>query len=114
VALKGYRSLIAAPDGHVDVNPTGNAGLATAGTGDVLTGIVAGFLAQGLPPADALRCSVYLHGVSADLVSRDLGEISLVASDVIEYLPEAILSITHPRDPGRADAGEDHPDPSRS
>ncbi len=108
VVLKGYRSLIAAPDGHVAINPTGNAGLATAGSGDVLTGIVAGFLAQGLSVRDALCCAVYLHGLSADLASHDLSEISLVASDVIEYLPEAILRTARPSrplsPPGREDA----------
>lgn len=107
VVLKGYRSLIAAPDGHVDINPTGNAGLATAGSGDVLTGMVAGFLAQGLSTRDALCCAVYLHGLSADLASHDLSEISLVASDVIEYLPEAILRTTRPRHPQQIPGRED-------
>ena len=100
VVLKGYRTLIAAPDGHVDVNPTGNPGLATAGSGDVLTGMAAGFLAQGLEPAEALRCAVYLHGRAADLAVRDKGELSLLASDVIETLPRAVHSVMGGEAPG--------------
>lgn len=107
VVLKGYRTLIAAPDGHVDVNPTGNPGLATAGAGDVLSGFAAGFLAQGLDPADALRCAVYLHGRAADLAARDLGEIALVASDVIEYLPRALRSVARPPDSGADEGGRE-------
>jgi NAD(P)H-hydrate epimerase len=93
VVLKGHRTLIAAPDGHVDVNPTGNPGLATAGTGDVLTGMIGGFLAQGLEPQDALRCAVYLHGRAADLAARDKGELPLVALDILDYLPRALRSL---------------------
>jgi NAD(P)H-hydrate epimerase len=93
VVLKGHRTLIAAPDGHVDINPTGNPGLATAGTGDVLTGMIGGFLAQGLKPQDALRCAVYLHGRAADLAARDKGEIPLVALDLLDYLPRALRSV---------------------
>lgn len=111
VILKGYRTLIAAPDGHVDVNPTGNPGLATAGSGDVLSGVAAGFLAQGLEPADALRCAVYLHGRAADLAARDLGEIPLIASDVIDYLPRALGSLAPPGDEGAPPPGDSLPGP---
>ncbi|MEE9218796.1 MAG: NAD(P)H-hydrate dehydratase [Acidobacteriota bacterium] len=96
LVLKGYRSLIAAPDGHVDINPTGSSALATAGTGDVLSGLVAGYLAQGLAPADALRCAVYLHGLAGDIASAELGEMPVVASDVIDYLPRALRAVLHP------------------
>jgi NAD(P)H-hydrate epimerase len=90
VVLKGHRTLIAAPDGTVWVNPTGNPGMATGGTGDVLTGMVAGLLAQH--PEDALLASalaVYLHGLAGDRAAEALGENSLVATDLIRFLPEA-------------------------
>jgi ADP-dependent NAD(P)H-hydrate dehydratase / NAD(P)H-hydrate epimerase len=92
--LKGSRSLIAAPDGEVYVNPTGNAGMATAGSGDVLTGLIAGLLAQR--PADALEATiagVYLHGLAGDLAAEELGMRSLIASDIIAHLGRAILQV---------------------
>jgi ADP-dependent NAD(P)H-hydrate dehydratase / NAD(P)H-hydrate epimerase len=90
VVLKGHRTLIAAPDGTVWVNPTGNAGMATGGTGDVLTGIVAGLLAQHPSHAlDATALAVYLHGLAGDLASQALGENSLVATDLVRYLAES-------------------------
>lgn len=90
VVLKGHRTLIAAPDGTVWVNPTGNPGMATGGTGDVLTGIVAGLLAQH--PDHALQATalgVYLHGLAGDLAARALGENCLVATDLVRYLAES-------------------------
>ncbi|MBS1811624.1 MAG: NAD(P)H-hydrate dehydratase [Acidobacteria bacterium] len=92
VVLKGSRSIIAAPDGSVFVNPTGNAGMATAGAGDVLTGILSGLLAQQLQPAlGAVITSVYLHGLAGDIAASNLGQRSLIASDITNYLHEAIL-----------------------
>ncbi len=100
VVLKGSRSLIAAPDGTVYVNPTGNAGMATAGSGDVLTGLIAGLLAQS--PTDWLRrkdvlgatiAGVYLHGLAGDLAADKLGMRSMIASDIIANLSEAILQV---------------------
>ncbi len=94
VVLKGSRSLIAAPDGTIYVNPTGNAGMATAGSGDVLTGLVAGLLAQS--PTDALGATiagVYLHGLAGDLAADKLGMRSMIASDIIANLSEAILQV---------------------
>jgi NAD(P)H-hydrate epimerase len=90
VVLKGHRTLIAAPDGTVWVNPTGNPGMATGGTGDILTGIVAGLLAQF--PKQALQATalaVYLHGLAGDIACEALGENSLVATDLLRFLPEA-------------------------
>ena len=90
VVLKGHRTLIASPDGEVWVNPTGNPGMATGGTGDVLTGMVAGLIAQHprrLLEATAL--AVYLHGLAGDLACGELGENSLVATDLIRLLPKA-------------------------
>ncbi len=91
LVLKGNRSLIAAPDGQVYINPTGNPGLATAGSGDVLTGILAGFLAQTPnQPLEATIAAVYLHGLAGDIAATRLGDRSLVASDVTRHLTEAM------------------------
>ncbi len=92
--LKGSRSLIAAPDGEVYVNPTGNAGMATAGSGDVLTGLLAGLLAQrSQAPLEATLAAVYLHGLAGDIAASKLGQRSLIASDLIANLSEAILQV---------------------
>jgi hydroxyethylthiazole kinase-like uncharacterized protein yjeF len=90
VVLKGHRTLIAAPDGDVWVNPTGNPGMATGGTGDVLTGIIAGLIAQH--PREAFVATVlgvYLHGLAGDLASESRGENSVVATDLLRFLPQA-------------------------
>jgi len=89
LVLKGAASVIAAPDGTVLLNPTGNPGMASGGTGDVLTGIVGAFLARGLAAGDALAAAVYLHGLAGDVAAERMGEESLVARDVIAALPEA-------------------------
>jgi len=90
VVLKGHRTLIASPDGTIWVNPTGNPGMATGGTGDVLTGMVAGLMAQH--PQDvvaATALAVFLHGLAGDLASQEVGEHSLVATDLVRFLPAA-------------------------
>ncbi|MGO8986418.1 MAG: NAD(P)H-hydrate dehydratase [Terriglobales bacterium] len=93
VVLKGHRTLIAAPDSTVWVNPTGNPGMATGGTGDILTGIVAGMLAQHPQhPLEATALAVYLHGLAGDLASESVGEGSLVATDLIRFLPQAFAA----------------------
>ncbi len=105
VVLKGSRSLIAAPDGNVYVNPTGNAGMATAGSGDVLTGLIAGLLAQS--PCGALEATiagVYLHGMAGDLAADKLGMRSMLASDIIANLSEAILQVGGEAEKGRPSA----------
>jgi NAD(P)H-hydrate epimerase len=90
VVLKGHRTLIATPDGTVWVNPTGNPGMATGGTGDILTGFVAGLLAQHPDePLEASALAVYLHGLAGDLASEKLGENSMVATDLVRFLPQA-------------------------
>ena len=89
IVVKGHYSQICTPTGDVLFNPTGNAGMATAGSGDVLTGIITGLLAQGYLPAEAAQLGVYLHGLAGDLAAEQLGEESLIASDIIEYLPAA-------------------------
>ncbi len=89
VVLKGHRTLIALPDGTVWVNTTGNPGMATGGTGDVLTGMVAGMMAQTKDVAMAVRAAVYLHGLAGDVAREKMGEASLIAGDLIANLPEA-------------------------
>ncbi|TPW00844.1 MAG: hypothetical protein FD125_2916, partial [bacterium] len=83
VVLKGACTIVAAPDGRLAVNPTGNPGMATAGTGDVLTGLITGLLAQGLAPWEAACAGVFLHGLAGDLVASEQGEAGLIAGDVI-------------------------------
>jgi NAD(P)H-hydrate epimerase len=87
VILKGYRSLIASPKGEVFVNPTGNPGMASGGTGDVLTGMIGGFICQGFDILTSLQMAVYLHGLAGDDVAQELGEKSLIATDIIKRLP---------------------------
>ncbi|RJP84095.1 MAG: NAD(P)H-hydrate dehydratase [Desulfobacteraceae bacterium] len=93
VVLKGARTLIAHPDGHVIVNLTGNPGMASAGMGDVLTGVVAGFIAQGYPPGTAAQLAVYLHGLAGDNLAAAKGPFGFIASDVMAALPEAIAGL---------------------
>lgn len=93
VVLKGATSVIGVPDGTVMLNPTGNPGMASGGTGDVLTGVVGAFLARGLAPADALASAVYLHGLAGDLAAARQGQESLIASDVVESLPAAFAAL---------------------
>lgn len=93
LVLKGFRTVIAGPNGGVSVNPTGNPGMATGGTGDVLTGIIAALIGQGINPDEGARFGVYLHGLAGDLAARKRGEVSLVAGDVIEFLPQAIRRV---------------------
>jgi NAD(P)H-hydrate epimerase len=90
VALKGAHTVIAEPGGLVRVSPFANPGLASGGTGDVLAGIIAGLLAQGLSPADATCCGVYLHGRVAEAVRDRVGDAGTIASDLIEGLPETM------------------------
>jgi len=103
VVLKGAPTICFDPPGLGVINPTGNPGLATAGTGDVLTGMIAGFLAQGLDPHTAAWVGAYLHGRAADIAVGELGEASLVAADVIATLPEAFDSLEN----GDEDDGDD-------
>jgi ADP-dependent NAD(P)H-hydrate dehydratase / NAD(P)H-hydrate epimerase len=98
LVLKGSPALIAAPDGQVYVNATGNAGMATGGTGDVLTGIIASFLAQNLAQKldDALSATiaaVYLHGLAGDIAASQLGTRAMIASDISAHLGEAITAV---------------------
>jgi NAD(P)H-hydrate epimerase len=94
VVLKGYRTLIAFPDGRVWVNPTGTPALASGGTGDILTGMIAGLLAQfPAQPEVAVAAGVYLHGLAGELGAAELGEKALVATDLLRYFPEAMRAL---------------------
>jgi len=92
VVLKGHRSVIATPGGRVSFNTSGNPGLATAGTGDVLTGVIAALLARGLPAWNAARAGTFVHGLAGDLAARDLGQDGMIASDVLDRLPRAFAA----------------------
>jgi len=87
--LKGARTLIADPLGRVRINPTGNVGLATAGSGDVLAGLIGGLLAQGLSPFDAASLGAWLHGRAADLLAAEIGTAGLMATDLLNKIPLA-------------------------
>jgi hydroxyethylthiazole kinase-like uncharacterized protein yjeF len=94
VVLKGHRTLIATPDEKVFINPTGNPGMATGGTGDVLTGMIAAWLSQLLDAEAACKLAVYLHGLAGDLAEADEGEVSMTAGDVAGHLGDAMLELT--------------------
>jgi len=90
VLLKGPRTVVASPDGQLYINKTGNSGMATAGSGDVLTGMIAAFLAQGLSAFEAAKWGAYLHGLAGDLAAKDRGRTAMIATDIIDAIPEAI------------------------
>ncbi|MDH5626126.1 MAG: NAD(P)H-hydrate dehydratase, partial [Nitrospira sp.] len=94
VVLKGARTVIARPDGLLAICPTGNPGMATAGTGDVLTGMMVGLLAQGVPAWEAACAATYLHGSAGDLAAQQLGQAGMLASDLIAQIPHALQAIT--------------------
>jgi ADP-dependent NAD(P)H-hydrate dehydratase / NAD(P)H-hydrate epimerase len=104
LALKGFRTLTADPEGSVWVNPNGNPGMAKGGTGDVLTGVVAGFLAQFRnrprvrPLAELVAAAVYIHGLAGDLAAGEVGETSMLAGDLLECIPEALKDLAEPGD----------------
>jgi NAD(P)H-hydrate epimerase len=94
VVLKGHRTLIATPDGSVFINPTGNPGMASGGTGDVLTGMVSAWLAQLLDAEAACKLAVYLHGLAGDLTEADEGEVSMTSSDLAAHIGDAVLDLS--------------------
>jgi NAD(P)H-hydrate epimerase len=94
VVLKGHRTLIATPDEKVFINPTGNPGMATGGTGDVLTGMIAAWLAQLLDAEAACKLAVYLHGMAGDLADADEGEVALTSADLAAHLGDAVMELT--------------------
>ncbi len=90
LVLKGSGTVVAASDGSTYTNRTGNSGMSTAGTGDVLTGMIASFVGQGISPYSAAVIGVYLHGLAGDIASREKGQFSMVAGDLLGKLPQAI------------------------
>ncbi len=91
VVLKGARTVIAAPNGEIRINTTGNSGMATAGSGDVLAGIIGGMLAMGASPFDSAVLGVYLHGLAGDLAAKETSEYALTATKISEYIGKAFL-----------------------
>jgi NAD(P)H-hydrate epimerase len=96
LVLKGAPTVVASPTGEVFINSTGNAGMATAGSGDVLTGIIAGLAGQALDPLRAALLGVYVHGLAGDLARGRLGEWSMLAGDIMEHLHEAMQDLARP------------------
>jgi NAD(P)H-hydrate epimerase len=94
LVLKGARSIVAGPKGDIFINPTGNAGMASGGMGDVLTGMVGGFLAQGFPSLVAAKLAVYLHGLVGDFVAHQKGERGMAAMDLIEEIPRVLQALS--------------------
>ena len=94
LVLKGARTVIARPDGLLAICPTGNPGMATAGTGDVLTGMIVGLLAQGVQSWEAACAATYLHGAAGDLAAQQLGQAGMLAGDLIAHIPYALQAIT--------------------
>lgn len=90
VVLKGARTIIAHPDGNIFINPTGNPGMASGGMGDVLTGIIAGLVAQGYSPESATHAGVYLHGAAADTLAKKIGPFGYLATEVMNAIPSQI------------------------
>jgi NAD(P)H-hydrate epimerase len=93
VVLKGHHTLVADPEGHVNVNPTGNPGMASGGMGDVLAGMTVALLGRGLDPFDAACTAVYLHGYTGDLLAEEMGDTGLAAMDLAERIPAAIQKL---------------------
>ena len=93
IVLKGHHTFITTPDGKSFFNNTGNAGMATGGSGDVLTGILTGLLAQGYNSIDTAIFGVYLHGLAGDCAAKKISEEAMIAGDIIESLGEAFIQI---------------------
>lgn len=93
VVLKGHRTVVASPDGEVWVNTTGNPGMAVGGSGDVLAGMIAAFVAQGMPPMQAAKCGVYLHGEAGDRAAARLSQHAMLPSDIITELGGLFLNL---------------------
>jgi len=93
LVLKGYRTVVANSKGSTYLNKTGNSGMSTAGVGDVLTGMIASFIGQGIDPHSAAVIGAYLHGLAGDLAAKEKGQFSMIASDLLNKLPQAIIDV---------------------
>ena len=100
VVLKGARTVIAHPDGRVLINATGNAGMASGGMGDVLTGVIAGKIVQGLSPESAAHAGVYLHGAAADSLAESIGPYGYLAGEVMNAIPAEIHKLVNSESAG--------------
>ena len=90
IVLKGMRSLVADPEGNVFINPTGNAGMASGGMGDVLTGMIPGFIAQGYDIATSIKLAVFMHGLAGDVIASEKGPAGLIAGDLVNEIPRVL------------------------
>jgi NAD(P)H-hydrate epimerase len=99
VILKGHRTIIAGPDDRTFINLTGNPGMASGGTGDVLTGMIAALFAQLLDAEAACKLGVYLHGAAGDLAEAESGETSLIATDLVAHIGDALVELSAKRKP---------------
>lgn len=93
LVLKGYQTVVASPNGEYYINSTGNAGMATGGTGDCLTGMIASFIGQGIEPFNAAILAVYFHGLAGDAAAKEKGLLSLIATDLLNKLPEVLKKL---------------------
>jgi NAD(P)H-hydrate epimerase len=108
VVLKGFRTIVALPEGEAFVIPTGNPGMGTAGTGDVLAGFIGGLLAQGLPPSGAAVAAAYLHGLAGDLAAEVVGQMALRATDLLRWWPRAIEAVLKGDHDDDDEGGDEH------
>jgi NAD(P)H-hydrate epimerase len=95
IIVKGAWTTIVTPEGKFYFNPTGNPGMATGGSGDVLTGILLGLVSQGYSPEEACKLGVYIHGLAGDIAAEEMTEIGMTAHDIVNALPTAWKKITH-------------------
>ena len=93
LVLKGYQTIVTDPDGKFYINETGNPGMATAGTGDILTGMIASFIGQGIEPFNAAALGAYFHGLAGDIAVKEKGALSLIATDLLNKLPEVLRKL---------------------
>ncbi len=97
MVLKGANTVIVSPSGEYAISPFANPALATAGTGDILSGIIAGFLAQGLNAFDAASLGVYVHGMAGEMARKKMGDAGMLASDLLPLIPKVLLNISKQR-----------------
>jgi ADP-dependent NAD(P)H-hydrate dehydratase / NAD(P)H-hydrate epimerase len=94
VVLKGHSTVVASPGGSLYINSSGNPGMARGGTGDILSGMIAAFIGQGLTAFEAAKYAVYLHGLAGDLAAKEKTQLGMIASDIVDKIPEAIKAVS--------------------